>query len=105
VLANDAGEFTVAPPFTYSSGVVVPPNPKAHSTQLLFIFDLLTETAPGSCIYARQTVLDTLNIGYAKPGAPTATPPHDPKAAAPTTPGSAPCPGGPNPAAKPDTGA
>lgn len=74
VLANDAGEFTVAPPFTYSSGVVVPPNPKAHSTQLLFTFDLLTETAPGSGIYARRTVLDTLNIGYAKPGAPTATP-------------------------------
>lgn len=68
VLANDSGEFTVAPPFAYSSGVVLPPNPKAHSTQLLFTFDLLTETAPGSGIFARQTVLDTLNIGYAKPG-------------------------------------
>ncbi|WP_432393394.1 hypothetical protein ACRQ5B_09135 [Pseudarthrobacter sp. L19] len=68
VLANDAGEFTVAPPFAYSSGVVVPPNPKAHSTQLLFTFDLLTETAPGSGVFARQTVLDTLTIGYAKPG-------------------------------------
>ncbi|MGM7778840.1 hypothetical protein ACSVHC_22870 [Arthrobacter sp. KNU-44] len=74
VLANDAGEFTVAPPFSYSSGVVVPSNPKAHSTQLLLTFDLLTETAPGSGIYARQTVLDTLNIGYAKPGSATVTP-------------------------------
>lgn len=78
VLANDAGEFTVAPPFAYSSGVVVPPNPKAHSTQLLFTFDLLTETAPGSGVFARQTVLDTLTIGYAKPGSAagaSATPP------------------------------
>jgi hypothetical protein len=74
VLANDAGEFTVAPPFAYTSGVVLPPNPKAHSTQLLFTFDLLTETAPGSGIYARQTILDTLNIGYAKPGSAAAAP-------------------------------
>lgn len=69
VLANDQGEFTVAPPFAYTSGVVLPPNPKAHSTQILFTFDLLTETFPGSGIFARQTVLDTLTIGYAKPGA------------------------------------
>jgi hypothetical protein len=74
VLANDAGEFTVAPPFAYTSGVVLPPNPKAHSTQLLITFDLLTETAPGSGIYARQTILDTLTIGYAKPGSAAAAP-------------------------------
>ena len=74
VLANDQGEFTVAPPFAYSSGVVLPPNPKAHSTQLLVTFDLLTETAPGSGIYARQTVLDTLTIGYARPATAAAAP-------------------------------
>lgn len=68
VLANDQGDFAVQPPFSYSSGVVVPANPTAHSTQVLFTFDLLTETAPGTGIYTRQTVLDTVTIGYAVPG-------------------------------------
>lgn len=67
VLANDQGDFAVQPPYSYSSGVVVPANPSAHSTQVLFTFDLLTETAPGSGIYTRQTVLDTVTIGYALP--------------------------------------
>lgn len=69
VLANDQGDFAVQPPYSYSSGVVVPANPTAHSTQVVFTFDLLTETAPGTGIYTRQTVLDTLTLGYALPGA------------------------------------
>lgn len=68
VLANDQGDFAVEPPFSYSSGVVVPANPTAHSTQVVFTFDLLTETAPGTGVFTRQTVLDTLTLGYALPG-------------------------------------
>ena len=71
VLANDQGDFAVQPPYSYSSGVVVPANPSARSTQILFTFDLLTETAPGTGIYTRQTVLDTVTVGYALPGSAT----------------------------------
>jgi hypothetical protein len=69
VLANDTGSFAVDPPYAYSSGVVVPANPKAKSTKVVFTFDLLTETAPGTGIFTRQTILDSLTIGYPKPGA------------------------------------
>lgn len=68
VLANDQGSFAIEPPYSYSSGVVVPANPKATSTKIVFTVDLLTETAPGTGIFTRQTILDTLTIGYAKPG-------------------------------------
>ena len=68
VLANDTGNFAIDPPYAYSSGVVVPANPKAKSTKIVFTIDLLTETAPGTGIFTRQTILDSLTIGYAKPG-------------------------------------
>ena len=68
VLANDTGNFAVQPPYSYSSGVVVPANPTAHSTQIIFTFDLLTETAPGTGVFTRQTILDTVTLGYALPG-------------------------------------
>jgi hypothetical protein len=68
VLANDQGSFAIEPPYAYSSGVVVPANPKATSTKIVFTIDLLTETAPGTGIFTRQTVLDSLTIGYPKPG-------------------------------------
>ncbi|MFC8302248.1 hypothetical protein ACFUCV_01025 [Specibacter sp. NPDC057265] len=68
VLANDTGNFAVQPPYSYSSGVVVPANPEAHSTEITFTFDLLTETAPGTGVFSRQTILDTLTLGYALPG-------------------------------------
>lgn len=68
VLVNDTGNFAVQPPYSYSSGVVVPANPGAHSTQIVFTFDLLTETAPGTGVFTRQTVLDTVTVGYALPG-------------------------------------
>lgn len=68
VLANDQGSFAIEPPYSYSSGVVVPANPKASSTKIVFTLDLLTETAPATGIFTRQTVLDTLTLGYAKPG-------------------------------------
>jgi hypothetical protein len=69
VLANDTGSFAIDPPYAYSSGVVVPANPKATSTKIVFTIDLLTETAPGTGIFTRQTILDSLTIGYPKPGA------------------------------------
>lgn len=74
VLANDQGDFALTPPYSYASGVVVPANPKAHSTRILFTFDLLTETAPNSGVYTRQTILDTLTLGYAKSGAQAQSP-------------------------------
>jgi hypothetical protein len=69
VLTNDTGSFAIDPPYAYSSGVVVPANPKAKSTKIVFTIDLLTETAPGTGVFTRQTILDSLTIGYPKPGA------------------------------------
>lgn len=68
VLANDTGNFAIQPPYSYSSGVVVPANPGAHSTRITFTFDLLTETAPGTGVFSRQTIVDTVTLGYALPG-------------------------------------
>ncbi|MEO3939766.1 hypothetical protein V3C41_01630 [Paenarthrobacter nicotinovorans] len=64
-LANDTGDFAVDAPHSYSSSIVVPGNPTAPSTRIIFTFDLLTETAPGSGIFTRQTVMDTLTLHYA----------------------------------------
>lgn len=63
-LTNDQGSFALEPPYAYTSGFALPANPSAASTTVLFTIDLLTETEPGSGIYTRQTVLDTLTIGY-----------------------------------------
>lgn len=77
-LANDTGDFAVDAPHSYSSSVVVPAAPEASPMRMLFTFDLLTETAPGSGIFTRQTVMDTLTLQYATQPlpapAPTATP-------------------------------
>ncbi|MDQ0734025.1 hypothetical protein [Arthrobacter agilis] len=67
VLANDTGSFAINPPFTYMTAVALPANPEAHATEVLVTFDLLTETAPGSGIMTRQTILDTVSLGYAQP--------------------------------------
>ena len=63
-LTNDQGSFALEPPYAYTSGFALPANPSAASTTVLFTIDLLTETEPGSGIFTRQTVLDTLTIGY-----------------------------------------
>ncbi|WAP50422.1 hypothetical protein OL239_10060 [Arthrobacter sp. ATA002] len=68
VLANDTGSFAVEPPYAYSSAVAVPANPGADATTIIFTLDLLTETAPGSGIFTRQTVIDSLTVGYSQPG-------------------------------------
>lgn len=68
-LANDTGSFAIAPPYAYTTAVALPANPTAHSTELLVTFDLLTETAPGSGVFTRQTILDTVSLGYAQPPA------------------------------------
>lgn len=64
VLANDTGDFAVGAPNSYSSAVLVPGHPGADSTRIVFTYDLLTETAPGTGIFTRQTVMDSLTIGY-----------------------------------------
>ncbi|MER1997415.1 MAG: hypothetical protein ABTA24_13100 [Arthrobacter sp.] len=63
-LTNDQGSFALEPPYSYTSGFALPANPSATSTTVLFTIDLLTETEPGSGVFTRQTVLDTLTIGY-----------------------------------------
>ncbi len=63
-LTNDQGSFALEPPYAYTSGFALPANPSAASTTVLFTIDLLTETEPGSGVFTRQTVLDTLTIGY-----------------------------------------
>lgn len=80
VLANDTGDFAVGDPNSYSSAVLVPGNPGADSTRIVFTFDLLTETAPGTGVFTRQTVMDSLTIAYpantsATPTAPKQGPP------------------------------
>ncbi|WP_411374083.1 hypothetical protein ACLH0K_13555 [Arthrobacter sp. MPF02] len=72
VLANDTGDFAIGDPHSYSSAVVVPGNPGAETTRIVFTFDLLTETEPGSGVFTRQTVMDALTIGYAATAAPAA---------------------------------
>jgi hypothetical protein len=64
VLANDTGDFAVGDPHSYSSAVLVPPHPGSDSTRIVFTYDLLTETAPGTGIFTRQTVMDSLTIAY-----------------------------------------
>lgn len=61
-LAFDTGSFSIEPPYAYSSGVVVPANPSG-SSRIIFTIDLLTETAPASGIFTRQTVIDSLTVG------------------------------------------
>lgn len=72
-LTNDQGSFALEPPYAYTSGFALPANPSAASTTVLFTIDLLTETEPGSGVFTRQTVLDTLTVGYSgeAPGAGT----------------------------------
>lgn len=74
VLANDTGEFAIDDPYAYSSAVVVPGNPGADTTRIVFTFDLLTETGPGTGIFTRQTIMDSLTIGYAATDTPTSSP-------------------------------
>lgn len=64
-LTNDQGSFALEPPYAYTSGFALPANPSATSTTVLFTIDLLTETEPDSGVFTRQTVLDTLTVGYA----------------------------------------
>jgi len=76
VLANDTGDFAIGDPQAYSSAVLVPGHPGADSTRIVFTFDLLTETAPGTGVFTRQTVMDSLTISY--PAVPAAPKPIDP---------------------------
>jgi hypothetical protein len=70
VLANDTGDFAIGDPDSYSSAVLVPAHPGATNTRIVFTFDLLTETAPGTGVFTRQTVMDSLTIGYPATPAP-----------------------------------
>lgn len=70
VLANDTGDFAVDAPHSYSSSIVVPGDASAQNTRIIFTFDLLTETAPGSGIFTRQTVMDTLTLQYVEQAQP-----------------------------------
>jgi hypothetical protein len=74
VLANDTGDFAIGDPNSYSSAVVVPGHPGAETTRIVFTFDLLTETGPATGVFTRQTVMDSLTIGYTADAAPASSP-------------------------------
>ncbi len=74
ILANDTGDFAVDAPHSYSSSVVVPGDAAAVKTGLIFTMDLLTETAPGSGVYTRQTITDDLVLEFALPAEPVPLP-------------------------------
>ncbi|TLM74511.1 hypothetical protein [Pseudarthrobacter sp. NamB4] len=79
VLANDTGDFAIGDPNSYSSAVVVPGHPGADSTRIVFTFDLLTETGPFTGVFTRQTVMDSLTIGYSAPATPVPSPTSAPQ--------------------------
>lgn len=81
-LANDTGDFAVDSPHSYSSSIVIPGSAPEVSTRIIFTFDLLTETTPGSGIFTRQTVMDTLTLLYAPPAPATPAPLAAPNKAA-----------------------
>jgi hypothetical protein len=61
--AEDRGEFSLTPPFSYTTALTLPEAaPTATSMTLTVQFDLLVETEPGSSRYFRQTVLDTVEL-------------------------------------------
>ena len=64
-LNDDKGSFTLTPPYSYSSGLVVKANKAATSATIILRYDLLIQTAPNAFSYYRQSVLDTLHINFA----------------------------------------
>jgi hypothetical protein len=77
VLANDTGDFAIDAPHSYSSSIVIPGKAPDRATRIIFTFDLLTETAPGTGIFTRQTITDDLALAFtlqAPPPAPPVTP-------------------------------
>lgn len=63
VVAEDRGEFAVMPPYSYTTALILPPSPTGTSQLVLSVqFDLLVETEPGSGVFFRQTVLDSLRL-------------------------------------------
>ena len=64
-LSDDKGSFTLTPPYSYSSGLVVKAAKAATSATIVLRYDLLIQTAPNAFSYYRQSVLDTLHINFA----------------------------------------
>lgn len=61
--AKDRGEFALTPPYSYTTALTLLPSPSATTELVLYVqFDLLVETEPGSEVFFRQTVLDTLRL-------------------------------------------
>lgn len=62
-IKRDEGGFVVTPPYSYTSAVQLPALPSVTTkATILFTFELLVETSPGSNQFFRQTVVDTLNV-------------------------------------------
>jgi hypothetical protein len=74
VLANDTGDFAIDAPHSYSSSIVIPGNAPDQATRIIFTFDLLTETAPGTGIFTRQTITDDLTLAFTMQTPPAAAP-------------------------------
>jgi hypothetical protein len=71
VVTEDRGEFAIMPPYSYTTALTLPPSPSATAELTLYVqFDLLVETEPGSEVFFRQTVLDTLRLPLSEESSP-----------------------------------
>lgn len=62
-VAEDRGEFALTPPYSYTTAMTLLPSPEETAELVLYVqFDLLVETEPGSEVFFRQTVLDSLRL-------------------------------------------
>jgi hypothetical protein len=63
VITEDRGEFAIMPPYSYTTALTLPPSAPGTAELTLYVqFDLLVETEPGSEVFFRQTVLDSLRL-------------------------------------------
>ncbi len=63
------GRFHPHPAVRLQQRAVLRAHPAATSATVILKYDLLVQTAPGLMAYFRQTVIDTIHINFATPGA------------------------------------
>lgn len=68
-VSDDHAGVALTEPFSYSTAMILQPTSKVAGVAKVTVeFDLLIETMPGSGIYFRQTVLDTLTVAFNRAG-------------------------------------
>jgi hypothetical protein len=64
-LVDDRGQFVVTAPYTYGSTFALPAVAQAVKAERLRVtVDIEVETAPGSGLFTRQTLIDSLVVPY-----------------------------------------